>query len=384
VSALGACVGDTERFAAEIWGRRPFLYELPPGHPLPFEGLGSLADLDRMISSLGLRLPSFRMVKDGDPLPVSRFTKTERGRDRNVEGVIDPSLVFDRFHEGATIVLEGLQKHWRPMAVFARDLELDLGHRVQVNAYITPPGSQGFATHRDDHDVFVLQTAGSKRWTVLDDKDERATLIEGDVRRGDCLYIPKGFPHSATTTAALSAHLTVGILTHSSMDILNEIVKLADDEGVFGARLPLKPAGDAARLRDILDLHLDELGRWLEKLDREELAWRVTRRLGTTRLEIVGGQLEQSERLVTLDDDTRVGRRKGAICMLRAGGGRLRVLLSDRELEMPPEAEDPMAFVSTTPSFRVRDLDPWLDGAGRRALVTRLVREGLLEVAVDD
>ncbi len=31
---------------------------------------------------------------------------------------------------------------------------------LQINAYLTPPGSQGFATHYDTHDVFVLQVDG--------------------------------------------------------------------------------------------------------------------------------------------------------------------------------------------------------------------------------
>ena len=37
---------------------------------------------------------------------------------------------------------------------------------MQINAYITPPENQGFAAHYDTHDVFVLQVAGSKRWTI--------------------------------------------------------------------------------------------------------------------------------------------------------------------------------------------------------------------------
>ena len=34
---------------------------------------------------------------------------------------------------------------------------------VGCNAYLTPPGSQGFAPHSDDIDAFVLQMEGSKR-----------------------------------------------------------------------------------------------------------------------------------------------------------------------------------------------------------------------------
>ena len=34
---------------------------------------------------------------------------------------------------------------------------------IGCNAYLTPPGSQGFAPHSDDIDAFVLQMEGSKR-----------------------------------------------------------------------------------------------------------------------------------------------------------------------------------------------------------------------------
>lgn len=35
---------------------------------------------------------------------------------------------------------------------------------IGCNAYLTPPGSQGFAPHSDDIDAFVLQMEGSKRY----------------------------------------------------------------------------------------------------------------------------------------------------------------------------------------------------------------------------
>ena len=37
---------------------------------------------------------------------------------------------------------------------------------MQANAYITPPQNQGFSHHYDVHDVFVLQLAGEKEWTI--------------------------------------------------------------------------------------------------------------------------------------------------------------------------------------------------------------------------
>ena len=380
MDALEKCVGDTRAFEREHWGRRPLLNKRGAGEPSPFEDVAALADLDHMVTSLNLRLPSFRMVREGKTIPAASFTKSERKRSTGAaDAVIDPAGVLERFHEGATIVLESLHKYWRPLARFCRELELELGHRIQVNAYITPPGSQGFAVHRDDHDVFVLQVAGSKHWMVYEEDDETQLAIEDDLEEGDALYIPKGFPHAATTTETTSAHLTVGILTHDEIDIVREVLKLAEEDPAFRERLPLRPASDAADLGQTVTGLVDEFQRWLEKVDRDELEWRVRRRLITTHQELSEGLLEQATQLEKVDDATVVRRREGAVCVLGPTSGRLRVLLADRELEMPADVEIPMAFIAGKESFKIGDLAPWLEPSSRLVLVRRLIREGLLE-----
>ena len=40
----------------------------------------------------------------------------------------------------------------------------DFSCGCQANVYFTPPRAQGFKTHHDTHDVFILQLLGSKRW----------------------------------------------------------------------------------------------------------------------------------------------------------------------------------------------------------------------------
>ena len=63
-------------------------------------------------------------------------------------------------------MFQGLHRYWPPLTRLVAELELELGHPCQANAYLTPPGSQGFAVHSDSHDVFVFQTAGAKQWEV--------------------------------------------------------------------------------------------------------------------------------------------------------------------------------------------------------------------------
>src|SRR5204862_283793 len=70
--------------------------------------------------------------------------------------------VLSALADGSTLVLQGLHRTWPPLVGFGTQLADELGHPVQINAYITPPQNQGFAPHHDVHDVFVLQVSGRK------------------------------------------------------------------------------------------------------------------------------------------------------------------------------------------------------------------------------
>lgn len=333
-----------------------------------------------MISSMGAVASRLRMVKDGSTLPPSGYTKP--GGRRGGEDVIDPGRVYDRYSEGATIVLESLHRYWQPLTDFCRDLELALGHRLQVNAYITPPGAQGFEVHRDDHDVFVLQVSGSKHWKVYDRTDDEHVLIDESLQAGRCLYIPEGFPHAAETGAEASAHLTVGILTYDGTDILRELVKLAEEESFFRERLPIGLSTAPGALRQEVERQLEGLRAWLDKVEGAELTELVARRVAATSQPILRGQLKQLEALDRIGPGTQLERRRGTICLLFADETHVRMLLADRELQMPLFVKPALERVVESEGLQVRELHSFLHPDGALVLARRLVREGLLEVGL--
>jgi ribosomal protein L16 Arg81 hydroxylase len=205
-------------------------------------------------------------------------------------------------------------------------------------------------------------------------------LVDEVIESGTSLYIPQGFPHAATTGESASAHLTVGILTHDSSDVLKEIVHLASEEPIFGERIDVR---DVESLAAEVDRHVDELRTWLDKLDRDELTTRLARKVFTTAQPMLRGQLRQLEALASIDGSTVVRRRTGATCTLRAMDGEIRVLLADRELSLPPMAGSALDHVTSRERFAVSELHPMLDPESALVLVRRLVREGLLEVVFD-
>jgi hypothetical protein len=83
-----------------------------------------------------------------------------------------------------------------------------------------------------------------------------------------------------------------------------------------------------------------------------------------------------------LDDTTVLRRREGAVAEVVPEGERVALVLGDRTLRLPAEVEPVLRSVVGSSTVRGVDLgDDVLDAAGRRVLLRRLVREGLLEAA---
>jgi bifunctional lysine-specific demethylase and histidyl-hydroxylase NO66 len=376
--ALARCVGDSGRFVGEHWARAP-LYR-PQADAAAFADLFSLGDVDHILSSTTPRYPAFRMVKEGKQLDPRSYTRSGRVGGQPVDDLADPGSVYELFHSGATIVLQSLHRFWPPLTRLSRDLELALTHPVQVNAYITPPASQGLGVHHDEHDVFVLQVYGRKRWDVHDpDGKPEDRLIVAELAPGDCLYIPQRFPHSAWTAATASVHLTVGVVPTTWEDVLRRAVTSAVEDALSGEPLPAGFAADPAALTAGVAEQLAEVRRRLDKLDPGAIAAAAADRFWSSRPPLLAGQLQQLLALEEIGEDTVVRRRPGAVCRLRQREDRLEVLLGDRVLHMPERLAPVMQVILASDRLAIGDLAGHLDPPSRLVLVRRLVREGLLE-----
>jgi bifunctional lysine-specific demethylase and histidyl-hydroxylase NO66 len=375
--ALGRCVGDPGRFVAEYWARAP-LYR-PGADAAAYADLFSLGDVDHILSSTTPRYPAFRMVEGGRQLDRRSYTRSGRVGGQPVDDLADPRRVYELFDGGATIVLQSLHRFWPPLSRLGRDLELALTHPVQVNAYITPPASQGLSMHHDEHDVFVLQVYGRKRWEVHDpDGRPENRLIVAELAPGDCLYIPQRFPHAARTADTASVHLTVGVVPTTWADVLRREVMSVVEDALSGDPLPAGFAADPAGLAAGVAEQLAEVRHRLDKLDPDAIAAAAADRFWSSRPPHLTGQLQQLLALEEMDDDTVVRKRPGAVCRLRRREDRLEVLLGDRTLHMPARLAPVMQAILTSERLAVGDLAGHLDPPSRLVLVRRLVREGLL------
>src|SRR3712207_3595340 len=62
-----------DEFLGEAFERRPLT--IPRAEPGRFDGILSPADVERRVSATGIRVPAFRLVVDGAPLPLRDYTE---------------------------------------------------------------------------------------------------------------------------------------------------------------------------------------------------------------------------------------------------------------------------------------------------------------------
>jgi ribosomal protein L16 Arg81 hydroxylase len=400
-TALRRCIAsDTATFAATHWGRAPLLTrqgELDRD----FTELLDAAAIDELVSRRGLRTPFLRMAKDGTVLAASRFTRGG-GAGAGVTDQAADDRILTELGGGSTLVLQGLHRTWPPLVDFATDLATELGHPVQVNAYITPPENRGFAAHYDVHDVFVLQVAGHKRWHVhepvvrnpLPDQpwqQHRAAvasraaeqpLIDVVLEPGDSLYLPRGYLHSADALGEISIHLTVGIHPVTRHHLVQQLIARARDDPALRTSLPMGvDLGDSQVLAPELSATVSALAAHLASAagsaSVEAVAAAVADEVTTQTRPAPLGPLAQLQAVETLGPETVLQLRRGLRCRIARRGGELQLRLLDRTIELAISAENAVKAVLTGELLTPATL-PGLDADEQLALARRLLREGVL------
>jgi lysine-specific demethylase/histidyl-hydroxylase NO66 len=344
--------------------------------PEPLVDLLSFDDVDHLLTSTAIRTPAVRLAQDGAVLPASRYTR--RGASlagQPLTGLVDARAVLDLFAGGATVVLQGLHRYWSPLRELTAELELELGHPCQANAYLTPPGAQGFAVHSDSHDVFVFQTHGTKLWEVHGEAGAEEVLLEPGVS----MYLPTGTPPAARAQDGASLHVTLGInqLTWRGL-VRRSVEPLLRD--VPDSHLPAGHLDDPGPLAAGLAEQLRALADAVSGLDATAAVDREAERFLTSRGPLLAGGLGDVIAVRDLTDDSRLRRRPGRPMVLRdLDADRVRVLLGDRHLDVPAWLRPALEQVRGAADLTPADLTG-LDPQSRVVLCRRLVREGLLEV----
>ncbi|MEC4817737.1 MAG: cupin domain-containing protein, partial [Scytonema sp. PMC 1069.18] len=187
--------------------------------------------------------------------PDLRFALDEKVLDANAN-----TNLIKQCQDGATLILNGLHKLTPELANFTSEVKHDLGCGVQINAYYSSPQRQGFSSHYDTHEVFILQIEGTKNWFVFRDtfkyplpNQKSSTMpppqeepyLTCVLKPGDVLYIPRGHWHYAKANDEPSLHLTLGVHCKTGIDFLEWVVDKLRDSEQWRQSMPLRLDTDA-------------------------------------------------------------------------------------------------------------------------------------------
>ena len=397
--ALSRCISiDADLFAADYWGRRPLLSRADSLEN-EFSDLFSTEAVDELVSEHGLRTPFMRMAVEGQVLAKDRFTASG-GFGAEISDQVSSDKVLAEFAGGATIVLQGLHRTWPPIIDFTTRLVADLGHPVQVNAYITPASSRGFDPHYDVHDVFVLQISGEKRWRIhspvhpdpladqpwsqhsqaVASEAKNAPVIDEVLRPGDALYLPRGWIHSAEALGDTSVHLTIGMSAFTRADLVAQVISKTRADASLRSSLPLGlDLGDPDALAEVLAETLADLVAAIQSdpVTPAAAAASLARRLtNITRPEPVR-PLATVAGLARLDTASVVRWRLGLAGSVMPRGDSVSLVAGTRTLTLPATTLSALEHLLLGESTSVGSL-PGLDDEDSIVVCRRLVREGIL------
>ncbi len=230
----------TRDFFSKYWERQPLFVRRQ--EPTYYGRLMTAADLEGIVSDSDGRYPAIRLAKSGGYFAPEVYTHTIKHGDESFVGIPDIKKVSEEYRRGATIALPAIHRRWKALGLLCDQLQTDLDHPTHANVYITPGNAAGFTPHYDVHDVFVLQLAGKKHWSIYPPVIElphrsqlftpqaysgQAPFMEVELSAGDLLYLPRGFLHSTSTSDSFSAHTTIGITVFTWADLLKEYAQRA-------------------------------------------------------------------------------------------------------------------------------------------------------------
>lgn len=375
-----------EEFFADAWEQRPVHLRRSD----TFADLFTLADLDHVANYAEADVGAVRAVR-GIP-QVFNVDRT-----RNTPNV---HTLYRAWHEGYTIGAKFLHRYWPPLVRFCQHLEDALHHQAGVNLYFSPPHAQGFGHHRDAHDVFIVQSHGHKRWQIYAPPQPLSTtsaycpepqtlgppVLDCELRQGEGLYIPRGFPHVAVSTDSASLHLTVAVQPTTHADLLRAVIERLGDRDVrFREALPpgwQDPSTLGPRLRPLLAALHNAIGDSDEDGPLLDATRNAQRRERWAALQpAADGQFAQLAQAHTVEADTILERRQGMRCEITVELTTATVHFPGRALPLPVGYASALRHVAEQKRFSANTLPGIADAEQRLELARTLVREGLATIS---
>ncbi|WP_428340134.1 JmjC domain-containing protein [Mycobacterium sp.] len=354
---------------------------------------GLREDADSVDGLLALFRPHLSLVS-----LVRESTRKDQYVYRLADGGFDAAAISRDFADGYTIVLDSVQRYARAIAALSHSIEVELNFATQVNAYFTPPESQGFSAHSDDHDALIVQLQGSKIWHIYQGVDvaphemwrheamstaDLPAPVDMRLEAGDVLYVPRGRVHAAESTSELSVHLTVGLHAPTLFLLATRALNALhnSDDGIH-AQLPPRYLSDPG-VRSGLGAFVRGITEALEQPEAiaaglDSLEADLVKRGRCTPL--VAGISDA----VAIGDQTRVIKCQPLYARVTETSDAVALHFAQSVVNLTADHKGAAAFLAkSTAPFRIRDL-PGLSEVQRLELARSLILQGFLIRLPDD
>lgn len=216
---------------------------LPFSRPLGGKNLTHLLTWDIVKEVLDAKKSVLRIVRDG--VMVKDYVE-------NME-----FQVAKEFHEkGHTLLLRFAEKSSPALKALCQDFKKSFHTDVDIQLYCTPENHNAFGWHYDVEEVFIIQTKGSKAYSIRPntihpnplirslpkdlgyEKEKTPMEIKVTLEEGDFLYIPSGWWHIAKTQKE-SMHISIGLMPSSAVDLAEYLPEHLAKNPFWRTRMPV-------------------------------------------------------------------------------------------------------------------------------------------------
>lgn len=349
-----------------------------------FSDILSFETLDSVLGQHALDSNSLRVVNSEKEFDVSQYTWNR--------GKVDAIKVAKFFAEGATIIFNHLQNHVSELNELCNNISTDINRKTQTNIYLTPANSQGFKTHWDTHDVFIMQVEGSKVWKIYKEHfkfpfdpdkhgfepgviDANNIIDEFVLNAGDILYIPRGIMHSASSTDSKSLHITFGIMPYTITEVVRDCLDIACEDIVdWRSEVPYGVKSESD-LRELITQKMTDI------VNDSTLAKALKRhdvRVKSNHRPFNSHYLQEAINPTKLKFEDRILPYKHAQIHIVESDDKTKLHLDDGEKEiiLPITAKKTIDLIFKSSDLKIGDFDDDVDWQSRKVVISKVLKEG--------
>ncbi|QSJ19242.1 AraC family ligand binding domain-containing protein [Nostoc sp. UHCC 0702] len=357
--------------------------------PNYYDAILNADDIDLLFQNKNIPSSHLRVVNKGDEVPAWKWSYQN-------SSLVNNDKLFVLFNQGNTLIINAGDRSILKLINYCSDLEHELKIRLQFNIYITPHNAQGFAPHYDDHDVFILQTTGTKIWRLYNtpvelpsqklphnkykDKYELGKpTFEVELKPGDLLYIPRGLVHDAVTTDTASVHITLGLHPNYYFELLRELADLAEEKPEFRKALPNALTSEHRQQEFKEEFH-NLIQGLMDKLNVDELRSRKFDQYIASKRSEDQNRFKDSIQINKLNLNSVLCRRENILFKIDKDNEKLYFKFYDKKLEFPLFVSHSIKTLLQSKSFAVKDIGGLITDEGKIDLATKFIQEGFLTI----